>query len=606
MPALKSPFLLIGHWPEKLKDIGAVFFDDLTQASKADVDFEVLGLSVTSLLEKKFDSIWKDWKKQNPFAQILLICSSDYSANNLVSLHHKYHFYSMLTDMNDPQAENNLYLALEKVQELKQEQNLELLIQEQNQSLSSLYKDLEDRVDKRTKYLTEARQKLFITNSRIETLRKTVQSIYEAKSVAEIESQLNASLNVDLKTSWIRILFSPQDEIFQKQVGQQLQFHQLQVPLFSQDRRIGSLFFMRSPQQSFQKEETDFLNRLAETVSLALDRLGKIEELGVLKEQWESTFDAILDPVALISENYDIIQANKSFMASNPPSSSKKCYEVLFGHNSPCKDCKRGQNFQLSSEKPKSTYQVTSQRVRLEDDKKNAYIHFYKNISENLKMEKQILDSARRAELGTISSSIAHELNNPLGGILTYTQLIKMDLDSRDPIYPDIVEIEKGALRCRDIIQNMLIFTRNPEVDEIQEIDLAEVLQRAFKIMELQTKSLGIEIQLIQPVPVKKFRGHRNLLAQAFKNLLQISLDNMKGDRTQNKILIRMVNTEMGTDVILSPFCSSEKNMNSSQTYSWSLATQIFQEQNAQLEILATSSLGFGAKISFSRPVLRA
>ncbi len=602
MPALKTSFLLVGHWPQRLHDIGASFFEDLTQASKSDIQFEVLGLSITSLLEKKFDSLIEKWKKQNPFLQLILVCTDDYPAAQFLQLHQKYHFFSVLNSFEGSQLENNLYLALEKAQELRQEQNLERLIQEQNEHLSNLYKDLEDRVEKRTRYLTEARQKLFVTNSRIETFRKTVQSIYEARSVAEIEKQLNDSLNADLKTSWIRILFSPQDEIFQQQVGTKLQFHQLQVPLFSHDRRIGSLFFMRSPQQSFLREETDFLNRLSETVSLALDRLKKIEELGVLKEQWESTFDAILDPVALIDDNYEIIQANKSFQSSNTSSKAKKCFEILFGRTEPCEGCQRGKNFQLKN--PASTFQVTSQQIKLDEDKKNAYIHFYKDISENLKMEKQILDSARRAELGTISSSIAHELNNPLGGILTYTQLIKMDLDSRDPIYPDIVEIEKGALRCKDIIQNMLIFTRNPEIDEIQDIDLAEVLQRAFKIMELQTKSLGIEIQLIQPVPVKKFRGHRNLLAQAFKNLLQISLDNMKGDRTQNKILIQMVNTETGTDLFLSPFCEAEKNMNSSQTYSWSLATQIFQEQNAQLEIKTTSSRGSQAKISFSRPVL--
>lgn len=602
MSTLKTPFLLIGPWPQRLQDIGASFFEDLTQATKAEVQFEVIGLSITSLLEKKFTTQLEKWKNQNPFLQIILVCSDDYPANLLLQLHLKYRFFSVLNSFDGHHLENNLYLALEKAQELRQEQNLEILISEQNEHLSSLYKDLEERVEKRTRYLTEARQKLFVTNSRIETFRKTVQSIYEARSVAEIEKQLNDSLNVDLKTSWIRILFSPQDEIFQQQVGKKLQFHQLQVPLFSHDRRIGSLFFMRSPQQTFLREETDFLNRLSETVSLALDRLRKIEELGVLKEQWESTFDAILDPVALIDENYEIIQANKSFQSSNASPMAKRCYEILFRRTEPCQGCERGQNFQLKN--PDSTFQVISQQIKFDDDKKNAYIHFYKDISENLKMEKQILDSARRAELGTISSSIAHELNNPLGGILTYTQLIKMDLDSRDPIFPDIIEIEKGALRCRDIIQNMLIFTRNPEIDEIQDIDLAEVLQRAFKIMELQTKSLGIEIQLIQPVPVKKFRGHRNLLAQAFKNLLQISLDNMKGDRTQNKILIQMVNTPTGTDLYLSPFCETEKNMNSSQTYSWSLATQIFQEQNAQLEIKATSSRGPQAKISFSRPVL--
>ncbi len=612
MQALKNSFLLIGSWPGSLRDIGATIHSDLSHTMKnwAPTATDVLGISITSLHEKKFQGFYESLLHENPFLQIVIVAPADYSVKDLISLHRKYKFFSVINLFHENQIENYLYLALEKSQSLKQQENFEKLIQEQNENLSQLYKDLEDRVEKRTRFLTEARRKLFVTNSRIESFRKTLLSIHEAKSVPEIEKYLNDSLNTSLKTSWIRILFAPQDQVFHQQVGTQLQFHQLQIPLFSQNVRIGSVFFMRPPEQKFTRDETDFLTRVSEAIALSLDRISKINELEEIKDQWESTFNAMSEPVALIDENYEIVQANKSFY-QNKNSSEKgktKCYEILFDSQSICEGCQIGQNFRLGEKKSTKTYDVTSQSLRLEGENKTIRVNLYKDVSENLKMERLILETARMAELGTISSSIAHELNNPLGGILTFAQLIKMDLDSRDALYSDIVEIEKGAQRCRDIIQNMLVFTRNPEVDNIQELDLSEVLHRAYKIMELQTKSLGIDIQLIQAVPPPKIVGHRNLLAQAFKSIMQISLETLKNIDSQKqnkKIVVQIFNNDGLPEITFLPFVDSTKIMNSSQNYSWSMATQILKEQNAELEISSLSSRVSAAKISFTRPVLR-
>jgi len=630
MPTLKNSFLLIGPWPARLSEIGAMIQTDLSQTIKKwePSPVDVLGISVTSLIEKKFQSFYKELVDKNPFLQIIATAPADFSAKDLLEFHQKYRFFCVLNSFNENDLENTLYLALEKAQNLKQQQNLEMLIQQQNEDLSRLYRELEGRVDKRTKFLTEARRKLFVTNSRIESFRKTLLSIHEAKSVPEIEKFLNDSLNSSLKTSWIRILFSPQDRFFQQQVGAQLQFHQLQIPLFSQNLRIGSVFFMRAPDQKFTKEETDFLTRVSEAVALSLDRISKTQDLEIIKDQWESTFNAMAEPVALVDENYEIIQANQSLYALSPTvntsvspgreirpmvnpattEAKRKCYEVLFGRKSICENCQKGQNFRLIDKAQSKTFEVTSQTLRLEGENKTISVNLYKDVSNNLKMERLILETARLAELGTISSSIAHELNNPLGGILTFAQLIKMDMDQRHALYPDIVEIEKGAQRCRDIIQNMLVFTRNPEVDTVQELDLSEVLHRAYKIMELQTKSLGIEIQMIQAVPSPRVIGHRNLLAQAFKSLMQIALEALRSDidhqKNNKRIVIQIFNSNHKSEITFMPFVKELKMMNSSQNYSWSMASQILKEQNAELEISTSSSRVSVAKISFSRPVL--
>lgn len=609
MPTLINSFLLIGPWPPALKEIGADVFSDLTRSIKQwDVkSIDVLGLSVTTLREKKFSQFYDQLKQLNPYLQLIVVIPKDYSISELVLLNRQFHFYSILYSFHGAETEKQLYSALEKAQSLKQEVNLEKLIQDQNQTQEQLFKDLEDRIEKRTRFLTESRRKLFLTNTRIEAFRKTLLSIHEANSLEDMEAFLNQSLNSSLGTAWIRVLFSPQDQFFQQQVSQKLEYNQLQIPLFSQNQRIGSVFFLRPVEMKFNKEETDYLTRISEAVALALDRIHKNQEQENIKQQWESTFNAYAEPVALIDENYDIVQANRVFH-KNSSSSDKtlKCYQILFGRTSPCEGCQKGQDFRLS-QKNKATIEVSSQFIHLEGENKVVAVNLYKDISDNLKMEKQIIERARLAELGTISSSIAHELNNPLGGILTYTQLLKMEMDSRDPLYEDIVEIEKGALRCKDIIQNMLVFTRNPEVDPIEELDLSDVLQRSFKIMELQTKSLGIEIKLIQALPSPKLVGHRNLLAQAFKNLMQISLDTIQAQQATQarRLSIQIINEADHVEVLIAPFVDQLKNLNSNQNYSWTLASQILKDQQGELEISTSTSRVFQAKISFPRPVLQ-
>ncbi|RYZ63527.1 MAG: histidine kinase, partial [Proteobacteria bacterium] len=363
---------------------------------------------------------------------------------------------------------------------------------------------------------------------RIEGLKHALMAVHKAGSLVEIEKFLNESLASTVQTSWIRIFFAPQDNLFSEQVETKLSFTQQRVPLFRQHERIGSIFFMRQPDRPFVRDEVDFLNRVAEAVSLALGRIQKLEESEELKKQWDATFNAVSDPVAIIDENFDLIQANSAItLRHNETVVGRKCFEVLYRRDTPCDGCRRGKNFRLDHKDSKGnkSLDVYSQSLALDPQKPAVYVNIYHDITQRLSLEKQLLETAKLAELGTIGSSIAHELNNPLGGILSFVQLIKMDLPKDHALYPDILEMEAGALRCKDIIQNLLGFTRNPNVDEIADLDLRDVVKRAFKIVELQIKSQAIDVILDLPDNHFPTRGHLNLLSQAIKNILQSGFD---------------------------------------------------------------------------------
>ena len=77
-----------------------------------------------------------------------------------------------------------------------------------------------------------------------------------------------------------------------------------------------------------------------------------------------------------------------------------------------------------------------------------------------MELRKKVCETERLATLGQLSAGVAHELNNPLGGIIVYAHLLKEDTGSDDPRYPNIEKIIKEANRCRIIIKSLLDFAR--------------------------------------------------------------------------------------------------------------------------------------------------
>ena len=615
MPTLKTSLLLVGPWPASLKDMGAVISHDLSEALLIlqDSSFDVVALTVTSVLEKRFNDFFQSLKEKNPAAQILLVAPLEFDSKQLVHLHNQYRVHRVLQSFHDADLNDAIFSALEKAQQEKQNQNLETLIQDQNQALLKLQEDLEQRIEKRARSLSESRHRLRVLNSRTEALRKSMLSVYQAGSMLEMEQNLNESLASVAECSWIKIVTFPQDQSFQAQIKQMGSFSQLQIPLFKEQERIGSLFFMRPPNENFTREESDFLNRAAEAVTLAVIRIQKLNDSQTVKEQWETTFNSMSEPVAIISQDYDLVQMNSSSEKLTASSTlvQTKCYQLLFDRKAPCPGCQLGTRYHVESiEKSPRTYDVYSQSVRLDSERKNLFFNIYHDITEKLRLEKQLLDTAKRAELGTIGSSIAHELNNPLGGIITFTQILKSETQADKPLYSDLLALEQGALRCKDIIQNLLEFSRKPSHDQLQEINFVEILKKVIRLIEVKAKPAGLEIELQSSEKFLPLKVDSGRLSQIFAHLLQQQVQNLLDTPSvkKGKIIWKISISISGqiSNLIFEAFDNSQgplwdKNVNS---FSYSLVEQVLRDFAASLEIPASTSLDLKAKISFGRPVL--
>ncbi|MDI6895300.1 MAG: [Fe-Fe] hydrogenase large subunit C-terminal domain-containing protein [Bacillota bacterium] len=98
------------------------------------------------------------------------------------------------------------------------------------------------------------------------------------------------------------------------------------------------------------------------------------------------------------------------------------------------------------------------------------------------RMQEHLIQSEKMASLGQLSAGVAHELNNPLGGILLFAGSLLEELPSGDPRRREIELIRKEAQRCRDIVRNLLNFARQTRLRK-QQVNLADLLREVMEVM---------------------------------------------------------------------------------------------------------------------------
>lgn len=554
---------------------------------------DVLIAPVEILLSDRFLQLWGDLKFTNSGTQLIVIADPQTPPELVFEIQRELPVFRIYDSLDESDLEWGIFEAVERSHWFAQNEQLQKLVADQTERMKALHTELEDRVQKRQRYLEESRRKNLIAQFRWQTLKQATEATHEADTVGEMERQLTQVLQESLNLLEVRIILHQQSSLAQNdRADSPVAIHR--VRLFQdQDVLIGFALFLRDKGWPFTLEEKDFLQKISEGIALAVRRLNQMEITRTLREQWQATFNAITDPVGLITANYDIIQSNSAFQAkargnhggASVPAGAK-CYRVLFDRESPCPHCRLGHSFRLEPGRGRpETWDVSSQPLVFAPGEEPVYFHQYLDITEQLRMERRLIEGARLAELGIIGSSIAHELNNPLGGILSFVQMMKMDLQPESPLRPDVDEMEAGVLRCRDIVQNLLGFTRSSSMDEKKDFDLRDAVQRALAILDLQTRAQGFEARRSIPDRPQIVHGNPNLVSQALTNLMQNAVQNLAQGPSKNQPQIEVLMNDLGGQVEIR-ILDNGPGAGAAPTLSLPLAQQIFLDHDAHLEIL--------------------
>jgi signal transduction histidine kinase len=133
-----------------------------------------------------------------------------------------------------------------------------------------------------------------------------------------------------------------------------------------------------------------------------------------------------------------------------------------------------------------------------------------------------LLRSRSLAAIGSLGAGVAHEINNPLTGVLGLAHLLLMDTPKEHPARPMIEAIEVEALRIQSIVANLLRFSQNQAGEDFRQLNLAHVLNDALELCgNKQLTDSGITLVRNVPDPSPPIRGNALQLQAAFIQLLQ-------------------------------------------------------------------------------------
>jgi two-component system NtrC family sensor kinase len=237
----------------------------------------------------------------------------------------------------------------------------------------------------------------------------------------------------------------------------------------------------------------------------------------------------------------------------------------------------------------------------------------------------QLVQSAKMAAVGQLGAGDAHELNNPLGGNLGYSQFMLEKLNRPD-FGPEefkscrsyIESIERESIRCKKIITNLLKFSRKPQVDKPELIDLKPVIEETLSIMGHQLKLDNVTVKVDLKTDLVKVMGVVNLLQQVFTNLilnaqhamtsggdLIITADNIIDPITRLPRGVRLEFTDTGCGIppenltrIFEPFFSTKAEKGTG--LGLSISYQIVQDHKGIMEV--KSQVGRGTTFIVTLP----
>lgn len=229
-------------------------------------------------------------------------------------------------------------------------------------------------------------------------------------------------------------------------------------------------------------------------------------------------------------------------------------------------------------------------------------------------MQNRVIQSERLASLGKMSAGIAHEINNPLGGILVLSSLVLEDLEKNDPNRPNLEEVVKQTIRCRDIVKGLLQFARQTEA-KMSLVKINDILNNTLSLIEKQAIFHNIEVE-------KKFQSDLPLvmvdesqIQQVFMNIILNAVQAMKEIGTltletdfntkENMVVINITDTGCGIpdeiiDKIFDPFFTT-KDVGEGTGLGLSIAYGIVSRHNGKMT--AQSKVGEGSTFTIQIPV---
>ena len=263
----------------------------------------------------------------------------------------------------------------------------------------------------------------------------------------------------------------------------------------------------------------DFFQKRKLILNLTFERAISNTELNRISYLWSQFFLNWWEPLAIL-QHFQPIRTNHSFKKSFSKSASFFKEKKLSGWHKI-----RGKNYQLH-------YYPISLFKKFE----KAGILYCQDMTRHFHLKEQLFQSEKMLSLCKLGKNMAHQLNNPLTGLRSMTQILQQIPEMKD-FEEELMEMEKATDRSQKIIKNLLSFSK------IEGGGKSCSLNQAVKgcLPLLKNRTRGILIQLEASKEPLEIKGELAVLQQIAYNLILNSCQALKeGDQEEKKPVIKI------------------------------------------------------------------
>jgi signal transduction histidine kinase len=343
----------------------------------------------------------------------------------------------------------------------------------------------------------------------------------------------------ELPENYVQMLLQPKLQFVENTVF---------IPVGSSDESIDGLLYLECPKDVyFIEDQAEILTAVGRQLGIAAENLAALDSILSQTNNLQTIFEGVPDPLLLLDQGGAIIMANNAAnqlihdLSLDDDHSRNNIGHLLKA------DVTAGQTPDTSSELAAlatreielnngRSFIINTIGLAQQDNQATRYVVAIQEDTDKKKMLSQFVQAEKMGTVGKLAAGLAHELNNPLGVILCYAELLKKALKG-DQHQTDIDVIIKHTQQAQAVLLDLLNFAR-PKVSTHRETIIGEVAESVIGVFRVQAAKKGVSLSCERTDGGMAVRVEPQVVEHIILNLLLNALDALPDEGGEIKVKI--------------------------------------------------------------------